>query len=313
MDKRFVGIDLGLRSFDVAVRPDGLHWELPHTAAGIGAFISRVAKLHPQLVVMEACGNLERSLARSLERNGIPVAVMNPRQVRQYARSIGRLAKTDKLDAEVIARFAEFVQPVPRTRPNENAEEFRDTLARRQQLVAMLTAEKNRHRQADPSIRSGIARHIRWLSDALREIDEEIRQQQSHDSDRAERAQLLKTVPGVGSTISATLIGFLLELGKLDRRKIASLAGVAPFNRDSGVRRGRRAVWGGRAQVRRALYMSVITGIRCNPMIRTFYERLRDPGKPGKVALVACMRKLLTILNAMIRDRRPWQSELAGT
>jgi len=310
MSKRRV--DLGLRSFDVAVRPDGLHWEVPHSPEGIAAFVRRASKLRPQLVVMEACGNLERSLARALEKKGIPVAVMNPRQVRHYAKSIGQLAKTDKLDAEVLARFAEFVQPVPRPLLDEDAERFRDTLARRHQLVTMITAEKTRLRQAAPAVRLGIEAHLQWLADALNQLDEEIRQQRRSDADWEERTRLLETVPGVGSIVSTTLIGFLPELGSLDRRKIASLAGVAPFNRYSGLRTGRRSVWGGRAQVRRAMYMSVITGIRCNGPIRSFYERLRGQGKPAKVALVACMRKLLTIPNAMIRDGTPWQPQTTG-
>jgi transposase len=312
MSKRFVGVDLGLHSFDVAVRPDTLHWVVPYTPEGVSEFVKGMTKLSPQLVVMEACGNLERPLARALEQRAIPTAVMNPRQVRHYAKSTGRLAKTDKLDAEVLARFAEFVQPVPRPLPDEDTQRLRDALARRYQLMAMIVAEKNRLRQATTSVRRGIEAHLEWLKDALSQLDEEIRQHRSSNVDWEERIRLLETVPGVGSIVSTTLIGFLPELGSLDRRKIASLAGVAPFNRDSGLRTGRRSVWGGRAQVRSALYMSVITGIRCNGPIRSFYERLRRQGKPAKVALVACMRKLLTILNAMIRDRTPWQPQTAG-
>jgi len=312
MNKRFVGVDLGLHSFDVAVRPDGSHWVVPYTPEGVGDFVTRMNELRPQLVVMEACGNLERSLAGALQKGSISVAVMNPRQVRHYAKSIGQLAKTDKLDAEVLARFAEFVQPVPRPLPDEDAQRFRDSLARRHQVVTMIAAEKNRLRQAATSVRLGIEAHLQWLTDARSQLDEEIRQHCSSNADWEERTRLLETVPGVGSIVSTTLIGFLPELGSLDRRKIASLAGVAPFNRDSGLRTGRRSVWGGRAQVRTALYMSVITGIRCNGPIRSFYERLRGQGKPAKVALVACMRKLLTILNAMIRDRTSWQPQTAG-
>ena len=311
MSKRYVGVDVSLRSFDVAVRPDGLHWVVPYTTEGVGEFIERMNELCPQLVVMEACGNLERSLAHALERGDIPVAVMNPRQVRDFAKSIGRLAKTDKLDAEVLSRFAESVQPEPRPLPGADEEQLRDVLARRRQLVDMITAEKNRLRRASSTVRTGIESHLGWLNEELKKLDGEIRQRQKSSAVWEERTRLLESVPGVGSVVSTTLIGFLPELGALDRRKISSLVGVAPLNCDSGVRKGRRAVWGGRAQVRSALYMSVLAGIRYNDRIRSFYQRLREEGKPAKVALVACMRKLLTILNAMIRDRTPWQPQSA--
>ena len=307
MSKRYVGVDVSLRSFDVAVRPDELHWVHPYTTEGVSEFVKRMNKLRPRLVVMEACGNLERSLARALEHGDIPVAVMNPRQIRDFAKSIGQLAKTDKLDAEVLSRFAETVQSEPRPLPDENQEQLRDLLARRRQLVDMITAEKNRLRRASPSVRTGIESHLGWLNEELKKLDEEIRQRQKSNAKWEERTRLLESTPGVGSVVSTTLVGFLPELGALDRRQIAALVGVAPFNCDSGVRKGKRAVWGGRAQVRSALYMSVLAGLRCNDRIRSFYHRLREQGKPAKVALVACMRKLLTILNAMVRDHTPWQ------
>ena len=313
MSKRYVGVDVGLRSFDVAVRPDGLHWVVPYTPEGVSKFVKRMNNLRPQLVVMEACGNLERSLARALESGDIPVAVMNPRQVRDFAKSIGRLAKTDKLDAAVLARFAETIRPEPRPLPDEGEEQLRDLLARRRQLVDMITAEKNRLRRASPSVHTGIEAHLQWLGEELKKLEEEIRQRQGSNTVWKEKAQLLESTPGVGAVVSATLVGFLPELGTLDRRKISSLVGVAPFNCDSGVRKGKRAVWGGRAQVRSALYMSVMAGIRCNDRIRSFYQRLREQGKPAKAALVACMRKLLTILNAMVRDGKPWESEPVTT
>ena len=309
MSKRYVGVDVGLHSFDVAVRPDGLHWVVEYTPEGVREFVKRMQKLKPQLVVMEACGNLERTLARGLERGSISVAVMNPRQIRDFAKSIGQLAKTDKLDAEVLAQFAETMQPEPRPLPNEDEEKLRDLLARRCQLVGMITAEKNRLRRASASVRIGIETHLRWLSEELNKLGEEIRQWQKSKAVWEEKTRLLESTPGVGVMVSATLVGFLPELGTLNRRKIAALVGVAPFNCDSGVRKGKRSVWGGRAQVRSALYMSVMAGIRCNDQIRSFYQRLREQGKPAKVALVACMRKLLTMLNAMIRDQTVWQPQ----
>ena len=309
MSKRYVGIDVGLRSFDVAVRPDGLHWVVDYTLEGVMEFVKQMQKLRPQLVVMEACGNLERSLARGLERGSVSIAVMNPRQIRDFAKSIGQLAKTDKLDAEVLARFAETMQPEVRPLPDEEAEQLRDLLARRCQLVGMITAEKNRLRRASVTVRIGIESHLGWLSEELHGVGEKIRQQQNSKATWEEKARLLESAPGVGPVVSATLVGFLPELGALNRRKIAALVGVAPFNCDSGVRKGKRSVWGGRAQVRSALYMSVMAGIRCNAQIRSFYQRLREQGKPAKVALVACMRKLLTMLNAMIRDQTVWQPQ----
>lgn len=311
MSKRFVGIDVSLRSFDVAVRPDGLDWKHSYTAEGGAEFVERLNKLRPRLVVLEACGKLERRLARALESGGIPVAVVNPRQVRDFAKSIGRLAKTDKLYAEVLARFAETVQPEPRPLPDENDQRLRDLLVRQRQLVDMITAEKNRLRRASPSVRSGIESHLGWLNEEPKKLNEEIRKLQTSSAVWEARMRLLESVPGVGPVVSSTLVGFLPELGRLDRRKIASLVGVAPFNCDSGVRKGRRAVWGGRGQVRSALYMSVMAGLRCNQQIRSFYQRLRKQGKPAKVTLVACMRKLLAILNAMIGDHTPWHPQPA--
>jgi len=213
----------------------------------------------------------------------------------------------------VLARFAETMQPEPRLLPDEDEEQLRDLLSRRCQLVGMITAEKNRRRRASAHVRAGIETHLGWLGEELAKLENEIRRRRNSNAVWEEKARLLESAPGVGAVVSTTLIGFLPELGTLGRRKISSLVGVAPFNCDSGVRKGRRAVWGGRAQVRGALYMSVMVGIRCNDQIRSFYKRLRKQGKPAKVALVACMRKLLTILNAMIRDHIPWQPESVNT
>jgi len=313
VSERYVGVDVGLPSFDVAVRPDALHWAPPYTPERIRQFVGQVRAMHPQLVVTEACGNLERGLARELKHAAIPVAVMNPRQIRDFAKSTGQLAKTDKLDAAVLAQFAETMQPEPRKLPEEDEEQLRDLLARRCQLVGMITAEKNRLCRASASIRAGIEAHLGWLGEELAKLENEIRRRRNSKEVWRERARLLESAPGVGAVVSTTLIGYLPELGTLGRRKISSLVGVAPFNCDSGVRKGRRAVLGGRGQVRGALYMSVMVGIRYNNRIRAFYQRLREQGKPTKVALVACMRKLLTILNAMIRDHVPWQPQSVST
>lgn len=312
MSKRYAGVDLSLRWFDVAVSPDGFGWRFPHTGEGLAEFVERMAELEVALVVVEACGNLERPMARALARARIPVAVMNPRQVRDFARSMGHLAKTDKMDATVLARYAETLQPEPRPLLNENDEKLRSLLARRRQLVGILTAEKNRLRRARPELTLRIERHITWLEGEVKALDQEIRELQKSTLEWEERTRLLETAPSVGPVVSATLIGYLPELGRLDRKKISALVGVAPFSCDSGQSRGRRAVWGGRREVRSALYMSAVSAVRCNPAIRSFYQRLRSQGKPPKVALVACMRKLLTMLNAMVRDRAPWQPQAAA-
>jgi transposase len=258
------------------------------------------------LLVVEATGGLERRIVRALAAAELPVIVVNPRQVRDFAKATGRLAKTDKIDAEVLAHFGEAVRPARRTLPAPASEELRALIARRRQITEMLTAETNRLTHSAKAVRKRIVAHIRWLEAELDRVDSELDQSIQQSPIWREQEDLLKSVPGIGPVISRTLLAELPELGELNRKQIAALVGVAPLNWDSGMMRGRRAIWGGRATVRAALYMAALVASRCNPKIREFHRRLRAGGKASKVALVACMRKLLTILNAMIKHRTRW-------
>jgi len=307
--KSFVGVDVSSQWFDVAVTPGPSSWQFPYTEDGIAAFLSWLARLNVGLVVMEACGHLERPLARALQETGVPVAVVNPRNVRHFARSVGQLAKTDALDAQVLARYAASIRPQPCSLPDADEESLRSLVTRRRQLVGMLSAEKNRLRRAAPELVSGIRRHLEWLQDEISTLSKQIAQRQKEHPLWQERKRILESSPGVAVTTSATLTAYLPELGQLNRKKIAALVGVAPLNRDSGQRQGTRSIWGGRREVRAALYMCTLASIRCNPVIRDFYQQLRARGKKPKVALVACMRKLLVTLNAMVRDGTDWQPQ----
>jgi len=308
MERYVVGIDVAKAQLDVHVRPTDERYHVPHDDGGLAELVARLHPLAPALVVLEATGGYELTVAAALGSAGLPVAVVNPRQIRDFARATGQLAKTDALDAHVIARFAEAVQPPARPLPTAQAQALADLVARRRQLLEMLGAERNRHQQGrDPRLQRQIATHIRWLTKALAELQATL-----DDTIRTSplwRAQdnLLQSVPGVGNVTACTLIAELPELGRLERRKIAALVGVAPFNRDSGRWRGRRMIVGGRPTVRSVLYMAALTAIRFNPVIAQFYQRLTTNGRPKKVALTAAMRKLLTILNAMLRDQRSWQ------
>ena len=309
-----VGIDVSKDRLDVSVRPAGEDFVAANDEAGIDDLVARLGKAGATLVVLEATGGYERPVAAALAAAGLPVAVANPRQVRDFARATGRLAKTDRLDAEVLARFAEAVRPEARAVPNEEAREFAAILARRRQIVGMLTAEKNRlGSAASKPVKKRIEAHVRWLEKELSRTDRDLDETIEASPTLRENEGLLKSVPGVGPVLARTLLAELPELGTLDRRRLAALAGVAPLNRDSGKMRGRRAVWGGRARVRAALYMAALVASRHNPAIREFYERLCAAGKPKKVALVACMRKLLAILGAMLKHRDPWRSPHALT
>lgn len=306
----YVGIDVSKDYLDVAVRPTGQQWRMGNTEEGRDQLVERLQGLSPALVVLEATGSLEVPVAAALGTADLPVAVVNPRQVRDFAKATGKLAKTDKLDALVLALFAERVRPVPRPLPNLQSRELSALLARRRQLVAMLTTERNRLGSALPNVRPGIQEHIAWLECKLGELSDGMSQLLQESPLWRETENLLRGVPGVGPVLSTTLLAELPELGTLDRRQIAALVGVAPLNRDSGTLRGKRTVWGGRAKVRAVLYMAALVASRFNPVIRAFYQRLLAAGKPKKVALTACMRKLLTILNAILKHRTPWNPDL---
>ena len=264
-------------------------------------------------VILEATGGLEAPVASVLAAAGIAVAIVNPRQVRDFARATGRLAKTDRLDAEVLARFGEAVKPAARPLADEQAAALEALVTRRRQLVEMLTAEKNRRSMAPKVSHRSIDEHIRWLEKRLSGFDEELSTVIRNTPLWRERDELLRSVPCVGQVLSSTLLASLPELGRLDRKQIAALVGLAPFNRDSGSLPGSRCIWGGRAEVRRVLYMATVAGIRSNPAIRTFYLRLRAGGKHAKPALTACMRKLLVILNAMLRTNTHWKISAFAT
>jgi transposase len=305
--EHFVGIDVSRDYLDVAVRQQGQTSRFTNDEAGIGALLAYLVPLSPSRVVLEATGGLELGAAAALGAAGLPVVIANPRQVRDFSRAVGILAKTDRLDAMAIARFAEVVKPEVRPLPDAQTQELSALLGRRRQVVEMITAEKNRLGRAAPRVKPSIREHIVWLEKDLEGLDRELEEWVKGSPLWREKENLLRGVPGVGPVTSFTLLGQLPELGSLSRQKIAALVGVAPFNRDSGRLRGKRAVWGGRAGVRAVLYMAAVSAARCNPVIARFYQRLVAEGKPAKVALTACMRKLLTILNAMLKHNTPWQ------
>jgi transposase len=307
----FVGIDVSKQQLDVAVRPRGETWTVAHDEAGLSALVVRLRARAPTLIVLEATGGWEVALAGALATAGLPVAVVNPRQVRDFARSTGTLAKTDRLDAQLLAQFADAVRPEPRPLPDAQAQELTALLQRRRQLVEMLTAEKNRLTFAARRIRPQLQAHIEWLHKQLAQFDDDLRQLVRASPLWREKDDLLRSAPGVGPVLSTTLLAALPELGRLTRQQIAALVGVAPLNRDSGTLRGRRTVWGGRAHVRAVLYMSTLVATRHNPVVAAFYRRLRAAGKAPKLALTACMRKLLTILNAMLKHHTRWAPALA--
>lgn len=302
----YVGIDVSKATLDVAIRPIEQRWQVAHTEDGVHDLVLHLAGLHPSLVVLEATGGLETPLTGALAAAGLPVVVVNPRQVRDFAKATGKLAKTDAIDAHVLAHFAEAVRPTPRPLPDAQTQAIAALLARRRQMVAMLVTEKNRFRTASAPVRRRIQAHITWLEQELKDLDQDLGDTLRQSPLWREQEQLLRSVPGVGPVLSLTLLAQLPELGTLNRKQIAALVGVAPLNRDSGTLRGKRTVWGGRATVRAALYMGALVASRWNPVLRTFYQRLCAAGKPKKVALTACMRKMLTILNAMLKHRTPW-------
>lgn len=303
----YVGIDVAKRRLDIALWPTGESRSLANDPTGINKLVTWLQTQQLQLIVLEATGGYERAAVASLATAALPVVVVNPRQVRDFARAIGRLAKTDTLDAAVLARFAEAVRPSPRPLPDAQMELLRALVTRRQQVVEMLTAERLRLTSTQPAIQGLIQKHIAALEKELAHLEEELDRTIRQSPLWRARERLLRSVPGIGPTVTAVLLAEMPELGQLDRRQVAALAGVAPLNRDSGQYHGRRAIWGGRAMVRTALYMAALVATRHNPVLKNYYQRLLQAGKAKKVALVACMRKLLTILNAMLRDGTAWQ------
>jgi len=303
----FVGIDVAKTELVIRIRPSGDRWTVVNDGAGVQALVKRLDRHAPALVVLEATGGYERAAMAALAAARLPLVVANPRQVRDFARATGQLAKTDRIDADILALFAERVRPEPRALPDEAANALDALLTRRRQVLGMLVAERNRLEHALPAVRRGITQHIRWLERQLQEVDRDLDDHIQASPVWRAKENLLRSAPGVGPVLSRTLIGELPELGTLPRKQIAALVGVAPLARDSGTLKGKRLVWGGRAPVRAALYMAALVGTRCNPVIRAFYLRLLAAGKPKKVALTACMRKLLTILNAMMRTNTTWR------
>jgi transposase len=305
----WIGIDVSKQTLDVAARPTGEVWQFTNDEAGIAELVSKLEPSTVSLVVLEATGGLESPVTAALALAGIKVAVVNPRQARDFGKALGFLAKTDRIDAGILAHFGEAVRPEPRQLPSEEAVNLAALVARRRQLTEMLTMEQNRLGSAPTALRKDIRDHIIWLQKRLKDSDKDIHKLLKSSPLWREKDQLLQGVPGVGPVLSATLLSMLPELGKLNRKEIAALVGVAPLNRDSGKMKGKRATWGGRSSVRDTLYMATMSAVRFNPTIKDFYERLLKAGKLKKVALVACMRKLLVILNAMLRDQAPWSAQ----
>ena len=306
----YVGIDVSKDHLDVAVRPTSEVWEVANDTAGVEALCERLKGLSVELIVLEATGGYESAAVAALGSAGLPVVVVNPRQVRDFAKATGKLAKTDSIDAQMLALFAERVRPEIRELTSEAAQELEELLARRRQILEMVQAERNRLEHARGAVRRDVTEHIRYLEKRLVRVDSDLEQRIRESPFWRAKEDLLRSVPGIGPVVSRTLIAELPELGRLSRQEIAALVGVAPLNRDSGRWRGKRSTWGGRASVRAVLYMAAVVASRRNAAIRQFYLRLRGAGKPAKVALVACMRKLLTILNSMVRKNRPWCPEL---
>ncbi len=308
----FVGIDVSKARVDVALAPTGELFGANNDTRGIAELVARLGKVAPELIVLEASGGLETVLVGELAAAQLRVAVVNPRQVRDFARANGQLAKTDALDARVLALFAERMKPPLRMLPDEQTRQLQALVTRRRELVEMLTAERNRLGSVPRELHREIRARIRWLEARLKERDRDLDRMLRNSPLWREREDLLRSVPGVGPVLCATLLAGLPELGRLNRREIAALVGVAPLNHDSGTLRGRRTVWGGRANLRAALYMGTLVGVRYNPVLRLLYRRLLERGKAKKVALVACMRKLITILNAMLKYRTRWSVPCDG-
>lgn len=308
----FVGIDISKERLDVAHRPSGKVWQFANDPEGHKELVAALRAEQPELIVVEATGGYEQVVALEMAASGLAVAVINPRQARDFAKALGKLAKTDRIDAQVLAHFAESVRPETRPLADEEQRRLEALAQRRQQLVTMLVSEQNRLESCRVEVvRQDIRETIAWLRKRLKDLDKDISRQLRSSPIWREKEQLFRSIPGVGFVTVVTLLASLPELGKLNRKQIAALVGLAPFNDDSGKRGGQRSIWGGRAQVRSTLYMATLSGVRHNPNLRAFYARLCAAGKPKKVAITACMRKLLVHLNAVARDGVAWRHAAA--
>jgi transposase len=307
MEKTWVGIDVSKANLDICVWPQGRSWQVSNSIEAIGELAKALKAYRPERVVLEATGGYEREAVQALQRKKLPVVVANPRQVRDLARAMGRLAKTDVIDAQLLAEFGQRLDPPQRTPANAEEDALKELVRRRQQLVDMVGQERNRQWQVSAEIRKDMKRHIEWLEKEIQKLDEQLQQKMATNPRWQALNQQLQGMKGVGPVLKATLWSSLPELGQLNRKQIAALVGVAPLNRDSGTHRGKRHIWGGRGKVRSALYMATLVAVRFNPVLKVFYQRLRAAGKLPKVALVACMRKLLTILNAIVKHGTSWR------
>jgi len=305
-EPKFVGIDVSKNTLDIAIHRETKTWSIANEETAIKEFITQLKKLAPTLIVAEATGGFETLVVSLLASHKLPVVVANPRQVRDFAKATGKLAKTDQIDARVLAHFAAAIRPPIRPLKEEHTREFAALLTRRRQLVDMLTAEKNRFRMADAAVKKGLKSHIKWLQKNIDQIEKQLQDLIKKNQHWQHKAKIIQSMPGVGPITSWVLLSSLPELGNVNRRQIASLVGVAPLNRDSGAFKGKRTIWGGRANVRNALYMCAMSAARYNPVISAYYKRLIAAGKTPKVALTACMRKILIILNTMLKNNSAW-------
>lgn len=308
-EKQWVGIDVCQKYLDVYIRPSGKLFQVTNDEKGIGKLVQTLKKIQPELIVLEATGGMEIDVTVELTTAELAVAVINPRQARDFAKATGKLAKTDAIDAKVLAHFADAIRPEVRQISDESSRQLEDLVARRRQLSDMITAEKNRRRGKTNSVQADIDEHIEWLEKRLKEIESQIKSAIAINEDWQQKLELLTSVPGIGEVVAVTLISSLPELGMLSHKSISYLVGVAPLNKDSGKFRGKRKIWGGRAKVRCVLYMATLVAVRFNPPIKVFYERLLQKGKLKKVALTACMHKLLIFLNAMMKNNQTWQPQ----
>jgi transposase len=311
--KSNIGIDVSKQILEVAVHESDFHYRCPNKPSAFGALLAELIALRPARIVLEATGGLEKPVVAALHTAGLPVVVINPRQVRAFAKAIGQLAKTDRLDAAVLAHFAAAIKPPLRPLKSKEEQELEALMGRRGQLVDMLVAEKNRrHSATSEAVRETIKEHIDWLEERIAELDEQLQARLVNSTVWQDKDAILQSVPGIGPVVSFSLLADLPELGTLNRQRISKLVGVAPLNCDSGAQRGVRHIFGGRVRVRCMLYMATFTATRFNPVIKEFYQRLVGKGKPHKVALTACMRKLLSIINLMVRNRTLWKTNLVS-